>query len=200
MRQHLIRPVLLAVIAAALGAAIWLELRGHVRDSASMAALPAPALPVLPGRLVPGQRPDQAARWAAIILARPLFDPGRRPPHGAAASPDAAPSLPRVAGLVVTPAGRSVIFASTPKPLVVQEGGHVGAFTVQSIESGHVTIHGPSGVQVLSPAFGPPGSAPEPGAPQLPGGLPGPPPPPQGAAAIPGLPPPPLQFQPRVAR
>lgn len=181
-------PVLLALLAAALVATIWLELRGRSRDSEVMVA-PAPGA-VVPatGRLVAPDR-DQLARLAATVLARPLFSPGRRPPAAAAAGPAApAPGLPRIAGVFVTPAGRRAIFAADKggKPVVVGEGGQIGAFTVKSIRDGQVTVHGPEGERVLSPAFDPEASAPVPNSPATFGATPAATP--AGGIGIPGLP------------
>lgn len=178
-----------------------------------MTPIPAAGLPSVPaGRLAP---PDssQVARWAATILARPLFNPGRRPPTAAqAAAPGTVtPGLPRVAGIVVTPAGRRAIFAERgAKPLVLGEGGQVAGFTVQSIQAGQVTVRGPEGVRVLSPTFdpaapaqaAPPATASPPPGLSIPG-LPGfqLPPRPPGVGGIPGLgAPPPPGLAPRAAR
>lgn len=67
-----------------------------------------------------------------------------------------------MAGVVITASGRRAIFAAKNgvKPLVVGEGGQVGAFTVQSIRAGQVTVLGPEGERVLKPAFDPDPPAP----------------------------------------
>ncbi len=177
-----------------------------------MTPKPAAGLPMVPAGRSASPDPNQVARWAATVLARPLFSPGRRPPAAAAAPGAVAPSLPRVAGIMVTPAGRRAIFAEKgAKPLVLGEGGQVGGFTVQSIRAGQVTVRGPEGVRVLSPTFDPdapaPASAAAKAAPSPLGlsipGLPGfqlqarPP----GLGGIPGLAAPPLPSPaPRAAR
>lgn len=91
-----------------------------------------------------------------------------------------------MAGVVITAFGRQVIFAtkSGVKPLVVGEGSQVGAFTVQSISAGQVTVLGPGGERVLKPAFDP--DPPAPFRPALPQPAPGAAIP--SALAIPGLP------------
>ncbi len=210
-RPGILAPFVLALIAAALVSVIWLELRGHIRDSGAMTPKPAAGLPTVPAGRSASPDPNQVARWAATVLARPLFSPGRRPPAAAAALGAVAPSLPRVAGIMVTPAGRRAIFAEKgAKPLVLGEGGQVAGFTVQSIRAGQVTVRGPEGVRVLSPTFdpeapasaAPPGAAPPPPGLSIPG-LPGfqlqarPP----GLGGIPGLAAPPLPSPaPRAAR
>lgn len=193
----------LAVLALALAATIWLELRGRSRDSEVMIPSAAAGSPVPTAARLAAPDPDQLARWTATSLARPLFSPSRRPPAVAAAdqAASAAPTLPRIAGVVVTPAGRRVIFAEAKggKPLVVAEGGQVAGFTVRSIQAGKVVLRGPDGERVLSPAFDPdaPVPSPTPGAPfglasqgLAPQGLPGVP---QGipaavASPVPGYP------------
>lgn len=188
--KGLLGPAALGLLAAMLAAAIWLELHPQIRESGPMTPRPAAGLPSVPARHSAAPGPDQVARWAATILARPLFSPGRRPPAAAAAAPSiAAPTLPRVAGIVVTPAGRRAIFAEKgTKPLVLGEGGQISGFTVQSIQAGQVTVRGPEGVRVLSPTFDPDAAPPAsaPGAPPAPPGL-----------SIPGLPG--FQLQPRPA-
>lgn len=179
-------PALLALTlaVAALAAVIWLELRDHFQDSGAMTPSPVAALPAMPTADRPAV-PDagQIARWAATSLARPLFSPGRRPPAAATpAAAGAAPSLPRIAGVVVTPAGRRAIFAMKgAKPLVVGEGGQVAGFTVESIRAGEVVLRGPEGERVLTPTFDLEAPAPT----ALPDA---PPPAPGGGLTIPGLP------------
>jgi len=92
------------------------------------------------------------------VLARPLFSPDRRPPADAVtvASGRTVPGLPRLAGILVGPFGRSAIFAiNGAKPIVVQEGGRVAAYTIKSIEATQVRLLGPDGAQVLYPSFEP---------------------------------------------
>jgi hypothetical protein len=63
--------------------------------------------------------------------------------------------LPRITGIVVMPDRKSVIFAAVGegKPTVAGEGGKLGAFVIQSIEPGGVTVSGPDGSRVLRPSF-----------------------------------------------
>lgn len=110
---------------------------------------------------VPASRtaePDRTAEWVGTILARPLFSPDRRPVQvstvdagGRAVAPQA---LPRLAGVLIGPFGRNAIFAAEgSKPLVISEGGKIGAWTVQSIEVGSVKVKGPGGAMTLEPRF-----------------------------------------------
>jgi hypothetical protein len=91
---------------------------------------------------------DNSSQWIDTILARPLFTPDRRPPHQphVEAAPVAAVGPPRLAGVLISPAGKAAIFAADgPKPIVVHEGGKLGQYTVQLIEAGRVTLQGPGG-------------------------------------------------------
>lgn len=120
--------------------------RGNVTPPQTLAATP------LSPRSV---APDHVRDWVAAVLARPLFSPDRRP----AAAPvstasNRVPGLPRLAGILVGPSGRSAIFAADgSKPIVAQEGGHVGAYTIKAIETAQVQLAGPDGTRVLNPSF-----------------------------------------------
>ena len=116
------------------------------------APLPAPAAPASK----PAADADDAGRRVAEVLARPLFSPGRRPAAEAAGPAAAAAALPRMTGVIVTPAGRRAIFVNgAGKPTVVTEGERIGAYAVQSIEAGRVTLAGPDGQRVVATAFDP---------------------------------------------
>jgi len=195
--RGMVAPVLLILAAAALGGTIALEFGRRLPDGDLMvpatAPLPAPVAPPL----TPAGEADDAGRRVAEVLARPLFSPGRRPAAQAAAGTAAAAPLPRMTGVIVTPAGRRAIFVNgAGKPTVVTEGERIGVYAVQSIEAGRVTLAGPDGQRVVATAFDPKPAArtagPAPGLPGLPGlqglaglpGLDGPPPTP----AVPGMP------------
>lgn len=154
-----------------LAVTIALELPGIVADDGAMiATVPSPT-PLRPSAATPARlaRVDQA-ELVDGILARPLFAVTRRPAAVAARAATAPANLPRLAGILVNGGSRSVIFAAREggRPVVAQEGAQVGAYTVQSIEAGQVTLSGPSGAQVLHPSFDPrprdPGAAAGPGA------------------------------------
>ena len=137
---------------------IALELPGIVADESVMISStprPPPARPS-PAAAAPITR-DGRQEMVDGIVARPLFAATRRP-AAVLAGPAAAPAnLPRLAGIMVNGDIRSVIFAALDggRPKVAQEGTQVGAYTVQSIEAGQVTLSGPGGVQVLRPTFDP---------------------------------------------
>lgn len=112
--------------------------------------MPAPALPAPGGAAQDGE----AGKWAAEVLARPLFAPGRRP--DATAQAKAANTLPRLAGIIVSAGTASAIFmAPGQKPQIAGMGGQVGAYAVQSIDPDEVRLRGPQGVLALHPQFPP---------------------------------------------
>lgn len=164
----MIRPLLAGLLglAVVLAGTIALELKGVVADDNAMIptnsrlpaarAEPAAASAVTPAPIERGVDGRQAMVDGA--LARPLFAATRRPAATAliAAPAAAAPAnLPRLAGVLVNGGSRRAIFAGAGggKPIVAQEGSQVGAYTVQAIEAGQVTLIGPGGVQVVRPSF-----------------------------------------------
>jgi len=143
-------------LAAVLAGTISLELAGIVADDGGMIAnvtRPSSARPnPAAAPLVLG---DSRQAQVDDILARPLFVASRRP-AAAVAGPAAAPvNLPRLAAVLVNGPSRSVIFAAAEggRPVVAQEGAQIGAYTVQAIEAGQVTLAGPGGTRVLRPTF-----------------------------------------------
>jgi hypothetical protein len=98
---------------------------------------------------------DRLQRWAATSLARPLFNPDRRPVAVAQAGSNAAAVLPILSGIMITEAGRRAIFAATGagKPQVVDEGGTVDGNLVRSITLEEVVLIGPDGPHRLHLAF-----------------------------------------------
>ena len=151
----------LAVLAVALGGAIALQLPSVEGDEVAIGAAaaavarwrPAPAVPTPPS-------PDRSREWAATALARPLFAPDRRPvpePRAAVASGPGGREPPRLAGVLVTPAGGAAIFAAGEgaKPLVLRVGDKLNEFEVKAIVAGEVTLTGPEGDRVVRPTFDP---------------------------------------------
>ena len=146
------------------GALLW----AGVVVLASVVALEAMTGPAPP--VVPQPRPAEAGRpgpasiladrspgWVETILARPLFNADRRPVAAAAmalAGPNAG-TLPRLAGLVITPGARYAIFAAGDggKQVAVAEGGRIGAYTVGRIDNAGVSVTGPGGEHVIHPSF-----------------------------------------------
>jgi len=85
----------------------------------------------------------ETADWAASVLQRPLFSASRKPARTAKPGSAAAPSsMPRLAGIMITPQGRRAIFASTGagKPLVLAEGGSVNDVVIRAIQADRVIL------------------------------------------------------------
>jgi general secretion pathway protein N len=148
--------LLLGLLASALSAVILLDLDPAGKMEANLPQAAPRRVALAPSPTPGGGGPGRTAEWAATVLARPLFNPDRRPlAPGSAAAPAASTALPRLTGTLVTSAGRSAIFASSPAPLVVQEGGRVGGYTVMRIEPGQVLVTGPGGARTVNPGFDP---------------------------------------------
>lgn len=56
-------------------------------------------------------------------------------------------------GTLVSLAGKRAIFVVSGKPAIAEEGGHIGAWTVQVISIGTVTLLGPGDVRELRVSF-----------------------------------------------
>lgn len=142
-------PIGLSAMAAALSCIIALE--------AATWRKPVPASPVRPTKaavpnLAPSAAgPDPHEDWFNQILARPLFNPDRRPIESGVRG------LPRLTGIVVAGAQRVAIFAgpSNGRPVLAQAGAHIGAYEVRSIADEGVTVVGPTGTSLVRPAFDP---------------------------------------------
>ncbi len=93
--------------------------------------------------------------WVSTVRTRPLFSPDRRPlPEVITSSDSGISGLPRLTGIIIGPYGRSAIFAAEgSKPIVLQEGGRLGAYMVKSINVAEVRLIGPDGARILSPTF-----------------------------------------------
>ena len=138
----------LGVLALALGGAAAAMLGG----AEPIVPEPVPTITVPPRPSAAPLSADLGTRWAATALARPLFNPGRRPtqmPPVEAVSP---PSPPRLTGTLIGPSGKRALFAGGKvgdRPATVGENDRVGIWTVQAIRAGIVTIIGPDGMQEL---------------------------------------------------
>lgn len=158
---------LLGLAAVLSGIVAWESGNGGAKP-ASWSPPPRPAAP--PPRREPAAAPaDRGRDFAVVLLARPPFNPSRRPVAETASEAAAAPAtqaLPRLTGVLVSNTRQSAIFAGPPdgKPVVVTEGGWLGRYRVQSIRAGQVTLLGPEGATVLHPTFAPAGTLPAPAA------------------------------------
>jgi hypothetical protein len=134
---------------------VAVEARSTEVDDRSSIYVPAPKpLPV--ARALVANAGVTSSQRLDKTLARPLFSQDRRPPADTSISVDGpVRSLPRLTGVVVSSAGAVAIFAGLEggKPIVVKEGGQVGAATVETVAPGRVTMRGPDGAVVLHPVF-----------------------------------------------
>jgi hypothetical protein len=139
------------VIGAALVAVIAWEI-GNA-PTAGVASSHPPA--AVAGVSLAASEPDHTRDWVATILARPLFSLDRRPAaETVAARSTGLPGLPRLTGILIGPFGRQAIFAADGrKPVVVEEGARIDAYTVKSIDVAQVRLLGPDGERVLNPSF-----------------------------------------------
>jgi hypothetical protein len=161
----------LAVLALLLAATVSLEIAGLSAPPSFGGSALRVAGATSAGSAVPVPTTDRMPAMVAAILARPLFEPSRRPPTTAQASTDAAtPTLPR---------------------LTLVEGEKVGGYLIQSIGTDRVVVVSSDGSHVLHPTFDPKSAKPEPVAaslqvlPAL--AAPSPPPDNQGRIDLPGL-------------
>ena len=150
---------LLVLVATGLAALLVVELQPLATEPALVpAAVIAPVS--APNAAVSAVPAAASAASNEALLRRPLFSQTRRPPDvagPAAVAAGAAEPLPRMTAILIDGPNRRAIFAggSGGKATVVVEGGHVGAFTVQSIDPRQVTLVGPGGPRTLRTAFDP---------------------------------------------
>jgi len=100
---------------------------------------------------------DKADRLVAEILKRPLFTPGREPPH-----PKVVKAVPpqlqgRLAGVMMQSDQRIALFTRPGgRPVSVKEGDTIDGFTATKIETGRVVLTSSFGEQVVKPSNGSP--------------------------------------------
>ena len=149
------RPLLLlGLLASLLSAALALELRDGVPEAAPLPRAATSGAEVAAPSAAGDTTPERTRSLLAAILARPLFEQDRRPLAEAKAGPVSEGGA-RLAGIMISPAGRAAIFATSEggKPTVLREGGVIGPLTVQTIAPGAVTVLSHGEAQVLHPSF-----------------------------------------------
>lgn len=120
-----------------------------------------PPSPAIPGTARPRSVATEPAMRSKFdidatmseILARPIFNPDRRPIGSAVKS---VAGLTRLTGIVVTDNRKLAIFAApSPNghPVIAEEGSHLNAYEVKAISASGVTVVGPTGVIVMRPNF-----------------------------------------------
>ncbi len=133
-----------SALAALLGMLLLAELALPLPGAAP---LPLPSPGVSRAAAQPGAAIGQ---WSATALARPLFDPSRRPADQGGEDG----GLPRLSAIIVTDGVRSAIFAADgQKPQIIGEGGSIGGYRVRDILPDAVRLDGPAGPLTLHPQF-----------------------------------------------
>ena len=95
--------------------------------------------------------------WVDAILARPLFEPSRRPPAVAAASGGGGSGFPRLTGIIILPQRHEAIFAvpGMTQPIVVAVGSRLNGALIKAIDAGAVVIVDATGMRIIRPTFAP---------------------------------------------
>jgi general secretion pathway protein N len=127
-------------------------------------AAPQHIAPSIPAAAADTGTDAAVGQWAATILARPIFNPDRRPAAQADSS-DATEPLPRLTAIIIVAGvSRAVFSAAGAKPILVGQGGAVGGYQLKAITSRSVSLLGPDGgITTLRPQFLAPAATPAPG-------------------------------------
>ena len=126
---------LAAATSVLLAATLALELRA---GDAVPGASTKPSPPSEPRNAALAEAPPVAA-WTEAMLARPLFNPDRRPVPATMRAGKS--TLPRLAGTIRADRGALAIFQPAGgKPIVVGRGGVVADWTVSDIADGEVVL------------------------------------------------------------
>lgn len=145
----------LMLIAAGLVWASWDGVFVAEEEQSTASQTPMAADDLVPAVAPVGATTLPLQTWADVALARPLFDPRRRPSAAEATTIATSSPPPRLTAVLVSPQERLAIFAGVAggQPLVVREGGAVGDHVVQSIRPGEAILLGPQGPHLLRPEF-----------------------------------------------
>jgi len=142
----------LGLLATVLAAAIVLELDKRAPPAGSeTGVVPIHQKAKVEPRAAAQDPGDGTDKWLTTALARPLFSRDRRPTDAEPDTTGTIGSLPRLTGIVIGPFGQRAIFAATNggRPTVLAVGKTLGAYRLEKIEPGGVTVSGPEGrVQV----------------------------------------------------
>jgi hypothetical protein len=150
-------PTLWLGAAAVLALVVAVEIAAPTADEVALS--PPPHAAAVHRRAAPAPAGEQGQKWLSTALARPLFAPDRRPLRqvgGSAVAAEHSAVLPRLAGIIIDPAGGVAIFAAASageKPLAVGKGGKLSAWTVLDIAPREVRVRGPGGESTLHVAF-----------------------------------------------
>jgi hypothetical protein len=148
----MIKTLLLALAVLGLCGVICDEVDGGETQAAPGPAERTAAMPPHERAVAPDAGNQTGARLVEV-LSRPLFSPDRRPVEAARGIV----GLSRLSGIVVTDQHRFAIFAAAGggRPVIAEEGAHIGKYEVRSISNLGVTVVGPDGTAVIRPVFDP---------------------------------------------
>jgi hypothetical protein len=143
---------LLLATCVVLAGVVFLELESSVSNVESRPPAPSQK-PANQGP--PPVQHESLENLVATILARPLFNPTRRPPDTGSSQNAADPGLRdvRLTGIVVAPDRRLAIFALSDKKksLPLSEGETLNGWRLDSILQEQVSLSGPGGTTTLMP-------------------------------------------------
>ncbi len=107
---------------------------------------------------------DKVHDWVATTLARPLFEPSRRPPATGTGT-----SLPRLTGIVISTHLRDAIFMASggKRAIVVTTGCRLDGMLIERIDADGVVVVDAGGTRRLRPSFESQAGQPPPPAPAL---------------------------------
>jgi len=160
LRNSPVAGVKLTTLAAVLVAVAGFEICAYCSDAIAPPRSPAPSIVETPH----GSSLPDVGGSVATILARPLFEMERRPLTEAALA-NTTPAVGRLTGIIIVSQNEKfLIFAGAEgaKPIVLTEGGRIGADIVQTIAVGQATLLGPDGLKTIRPSFEDTGTSTEP--------------------------------------
>ena len=128
------------------GAAALLVLIGEARDGGEPVRHLPPLGSIEPVK--PAGSPRDAS-FAAIVLARPLFSPTRRPP--ARPTSDPAAPLPHLAGTIIQDDldGRAILAVGDEQTFVLRRGERSHGLTLVTVEAGRAVVEITGGLVTL---------------------------------------------------
>ena len=137
---------------AVLGLTVFAELGKFTAAPDDPTRIEQPVRRPAPSTASSASRAPHLAQLVATTLARPLFNPTRRPAHQTDGSGNTGITDMRLTGIVTEPGERLAIFAVTgAKPLIVQEGEEVSGWRIEGITPDAVSLSGPGGTTTLQP-------------------------------------------------
>lgn len=146
-------PALLLRLVLACGLAALLAVRQEEAQSPGMHVPQASAAAfAAPGEGAAAGGSERAVNLAAIIAARPLFDPRRTAPTQDAGARPPAPSMPRLTGIVRIAEAAQAIFETSrgSRPMVLREGDRISGLLILSIAPGEVTLQEAESARLLT--------------------------------------------------